>query len=500
MTQEDLKSPLLNPQNQNIGDPSNPHDTANSPIHPRPTQSLAQSSLVINEEEIPDQSLQSGHDGPSGEPSNQVKKATNGNVETWQNKSLTFFPLVALLYSNVSGGPFGIETTLRSGGTFFTIIGILVATIIWSIPEALMTAELGTVYPDPVGSTAWVEDAFGERLAILTGYLNWVSGVADNTLYPGIFLDNCVRLFSSNKNNKFLKKGGPRFAIVSFISTVWTAINCLDLNTVGMLNTVTNIIALLPFVVIFFIGLPKINPKRWLQMPDTNETYKDLFPDSSSPGPLPLIKMGGILLRPYVNNLFWETTAYDSGASYSSEVKDLKNDYPKANIHTIWIVALSYLFPVMICTGVKDSNQKDYVDGYFTVVAKYIGGTALGSFMVFGAALSQIGIFQGDMSSDSLLLMGMAQHGYAPKIFAHRNKRLGTPVNAILLSYIVIIALGSLSIDRIMNMQNFCLCMKLIFEYASYLKLRYQNDHSKYPYDRVNMMIIIHYALKSSMI
>ena len=74
--------------------------------------------------------------------------------------------------------------------------------------------------------------------------------------------------------------------------------------------------------------------------------------------------------------------------------------------------------------------------------------------------------------------MGLAEHGYAPKIFAHCNERLGTPVNVILLSYIVIIVLGRLSINRIINMQNFCLCMKLLFEYPSYLKLRYKNDHS----------------------
>ena len=240
--------------------------------------------------------LESGPDRASDEPSDPKNKETDGNGERWQNKSLTFFPLLALLYNNVSGGPFGIESTLRSSGTLFAIIGILASTVIWSIPEALMTAELGTVYPDPIGSITWVEDAFGERVAILCGFMNWFIGVADNALYPGIFLDNCVHLFSLNKNNIFLKLGGPIFAIISLITTVWTAINCLDLKIVGSLNTVTSIITLFPFVLIFFIGLPKIDPKRWLQIPDMNETYQNLFPDSSSPGPLPLIKMGGILL------------------------------------------------------------------------------------------------------------------------------------------------------------------------------------------------------------
>ena len=103
----------------------------------------------------------------------------------------------------------------------------------------------------------------------------------------------------------------------------------------------------------------------------------------------------------------------------------------------------------MVCTGVKDSHQKDYVDGYFTVVAKYIGGAALGGLTVFGAALSQIGMFEATMSSAALLLMGLARHGHAPKIFAHRNERLGTPVNAILFAYTIVIVFGSLGISQL---------------------------------------------------
>ena len=44
MNKEDLQSPLLNPKHSNTGNRSNPHDTANSPIHPKTTQTLAQSS------------------------------------------------------------------------------------------------------------------------------------------------------------------------------------------------------------------------------------------------------------------------------------------------------------------------------------------------------------------------------------------------------------------------------------------------------------------------
>ncbi len=59
---------------------------------------------------------------------------------------LRLLPLAILVFYNVSGGPFGIEPSLHSAGNFYTIIGYLVVPFIWSVPEALITAELGSIF------------------------------------------------------------------------------------------------------------------------------------------------------------------------------------------------------------------------------------------------------------------------------------------------------------------------------------------------------------------
>ena len=41
------------------------------------------------------------------------------------------------------------------------IIGFIVFPLIWSVPEALMTAELATAFPENSGYVAWVTAAFG---------------------------------------------------------------------------------------------------------------------------------------------------------------------------------------------------------------------------------------------------------------------------------------------------------------------------------------------------
>ena len=59
-------------------------------------------------------------------------------------EKLGVLSMAVLVFYNVSGGPFGIETTVRAGGNLYALLGFLVMPLVWSLPEALVTAELGT--------------------------------------------------------------------------------------------------------------------------------------------------------------------------------------------------------------------------------------------------------------------------------------------------------------------------------------------------------------------
>ncbi|GKC95635.1 hypothetical protein Tco_1161077 [Tanacetum coccineum] len=64
----------------------------------------------------------------------------------------------------VSGGPFGIEDNVRGAGPFLALIGFLVFAVIWNVPEALITAEMGTMFPEDGGYVIWVVLAVSTRL------------------------------------------------------------------------------------------------------------------------------------------------------------------------------------------------------------------------------------------------------------------------------------------------------------------------------------------------
>ena len=96
---------------------------------------------------------------------------------------LKVLPLAMILFYSVSGGPFGMEATVRSAGAFYSILGFCIMPFVWSLPESLMATELATAYPEAAGGVAWVEEAFGPAAGFMFGYLAWVSGATDSKCF-----------------------------------------------------------------------------------------------------------------------------------------------------------------------------------------------------------------------------------------------------------------------------------------------------------------------------
>lgn len=59
-------------------------------------------------------------------------------------------------YPILSGGPFGVELSLKAAGNLYTIIGFAVMPFILSIPEGVMTYELSSLYPCSSGGVRFV--------------------------------------------------------------------------------------------------------------------------------------------------------------------------------------------------------------------------------------------------------------------------------------------------------------------------------------------------------
>lgn len=87
------------------------------------------------------------------------------------------------------------EDAVAAAGPLFSLIGFLVMPLVWSLPEALVTAELATTFPSNAGFVEWVAAAFGPFWGFQEGFLSWISSVADAALYPVLFRDYLAQLW-----------------------------------------------------------------------------------------------------------------------------------------------------------------------------------------------------------------------------------------------------------------------------------------------------------------
>ncbi|XP_010665391.1 probable polyamine transporter At1g31830 [Vitis vinifera] len=366
-------------------------------------------------------------------------------------KKVSVLPLVFLIFYEVSGGAFGIEDAVRAAGPLLALLGFLIFPFIWSIPEALITAEMGTMFPENGGYVVWVSSALGPYWGFQLGWMKWFSGVIDNALYPLLFLDYLSPTVPA------LSGGLPRIAAVLALIVVLTYMNYRGLTIVGWASVLLGLFSILPFVIMGLVSIPKLKPSRWLVIEkDVNWSL-------------------------YLSTLFWNLNYWDSISTIAGEVENPKKTLPMALFCALILVVRSYFFPLLIGTGALSLDREAWTDGYFSYVAKMIGGVWLSWWIAGAAAASNLGMFVAEMSSDSFQLLGMAERGMLPSVFAKRS-RYGTPLIGILLSASGVLLLSWMSFQETIAAENFLYCFGMILEFIAFVRLRIKYPAAPRPY------------------
>ncbi|MFS8030160.1 putative amino acid/polyamine transporter I [Helianthus anomalus] len=381
------------------------------------------------------------------EPPSPTGATAHNNV-----KGLSIIPLIFLIFYEVSGGPFGVEDSVQAAGPLLALIGFLVFPFIWSVPEALITAEMGTMFPEDGGYVVWVSSALGPFWGFQQGWMKWLSGVIDNALYPVLFLDYLKSGIPA------LADGYPRVLAVLALTVALTYMNFRGLTIVGWVAVLLGIFSLIPFVIMGFISIPKIEPARWL-----------------------VVDLHVVDWNLYLNTLFWNLNYWDSISTLAGEVDNPKKTLPKALLYAVILVVSGYFFPLLMGTGAVPLHRDEWTDGYFSDVAKIIGGVWLRWWVQAGAAMSNMGMFVTEMSSDSFQLLGMAERGMIPEFFAKRSRH-GTPTLGILFSASGVILLSWLSFQEIVAAENFLYCFGMILEFIAFVRLRMKHPAASRPY------------------
>ncbi|KAJ1451284.1 amino acid permease-domain-containing protein [Pelagophyceae sp. CCMP2097] len=375
------------------------------------------------------------NDGRRRSPSGTVRKVQLGMAG-----------LVALTFFSVTGGPFGQELIIKAGGARGAICGLLALTVIWSVPEALMTAELSSAFPEAAGFAAWSNAAFGPFAAWTDSWCSWVSGVVDNAVYPLLMLNYLEEVMAEGITDE----PWERWTFLMGFTCALTYLCYRGLDLTGRGALLLAFFILMPFLTMAVLAIPIIEPSRWLVGRSDHD--------------------GTIRIRPWLNLLFWNVNYYDSASAFAGETS--RTGWGPSMMYSMMLCTASGLIPMLAATGASPKKYSDYHNGSYVGIARKIGGTWLARWVVVAAACAYIGLFLSEMSSDAYQLMGMAERGLLPACLAHRSKKYGTPTYAILLSAIGVVALHSLNFETIIAVENLLYVVSMMIELSAWIKLR----------------------------
>ncbi|KAK4855285.1 hypothetical protein QYF36_005701 [Acer negundo] len=374
-------------------------------------------------------------------------------------KKLTLIPLIFLIYFEVAGGPYGEEPAVLAAGPVFALLGFLIFPFVWSVPEALITAELSTAFPGDGGFVIWAHKAFGPFFGSLMGSWKFLSGVINIASFPVLCVDYLEKAVHP------LESSWPRKVAIMVFTCLLSFLNYTGLAIVGYVAVFLGIVSLSPFVVMSLMAIPKIEPHRWLSLGQKG------------------VKRDWTL---FFNTLFWNLNFWDNVSTLAGEVERPHKTFPVALLWAVIFTCLAYLIPLFAVVGAISVDQTQWVQGFHADAAEMIAGKWLKIWIEIGAVLSGIGLFEAQLSSCAYQVLGMADLGILPRFLAVRSKWFGTPWLGILISTLITFGVSFMDFSSIIASANFLYSLGMLLEFASFIWLRRKLPHLKRPF-RVRM-------------
>jgi len=324
-----------------------------------------------------------------------------------------------------------IGTVASSGAEAFT--WLIVLAVVFFVPSALLTAELGAAFPDEGGPYIWTSRAFGRLAGAVNNFLYWIT----NPVWLGGTLAVAAATAFTTFFNDGKDLGTPAFYAFTLVF-IWVGVLAAILSfdvgkwipTIGAWSRVVLLGLFTVTVVIYGIkhGL------HGFGLGDFSPTYAGFV------GLVP------VLMFNYVG--------FELPNTAGDEMTDARKDVPYAIFRSALLAVLLYGLPILgilLVLPVKAiSGLGGFLDAMrevFTVYGGHVAadgtatlsgtGTVLGDFaaIVFILTLLSSGVTW-VMGSDRALAVS-GYDGAAPRFLGVISSRFGTPVRVNILSGLV---------------------------------------------------------------
>ena len=361
-------------------------------------------------------------------------------------RELGLLSLAAIVFFNVSGGPYGVEDAVSTFGPGLTLLLLALTPVLWSLPVALAMAELAAAMPDEGGYVTWVRRAFGPFWGFQVGWWSWIDSFVDVAVYPALFVE-------------YLKFWYPtmapleRWLLAVLFIVALTALNVLGVRPTGQAAVALSVVALLPIAVLVVMGLASAAQVPW----------RPLVAEGQSVG-------AGLGVGLAV--VMWNYSGWDTPSTCLGEAKAPEHAFRRALFVALPVIAAAYLLPVgaVLATGATD--WAEWKTGALPMLAGAVGGAWLGHAVAVGAVLSAAGLFLTLLLTNSRLPYVLARDGLMPASLAAIHPRFGTPWVAVIISAGLYAAFAAFSFKELIVLNVWLYSISLLIELAAFVVLR----------------------------
>ena len=324
-------------------------------------------------------------------------------------KNLGLAPALSTVIGMVIGGGVFFKPqavySLTGGAPGLGIIAWIVAGII-TITAGLTAAEVSAAIPKTGGMMVYIEEIYGKKLGVLTGWMQCV------LFFPASIA--ALAVMFGNQSATLI--GNESLVVTITLGTILliSILNTISSKTSGLIQTIATICKLIPLILIIVFG--------FINGDGSNSITSPLV----GPG----ISTGSIIGQLLIAILF----AYDGWINVGALAGEMKNpgkDLPTAIVGGLTFVMAVYIIINVAYLWVLPANELANYASPASAVAEVIFGPMGGKIITMGILISVFGCINGYLLTGPRILYTLGQQKSIPgyKYYSKLNKS-GVPATA----------------------------------------------------------------------
>lgn len=400
------------------------------------------------------------------EKSAELTKGKNtGFKKVFRTLDLTLFTVSAILV---------MDTLAPSAAIGPSAISWYVITLLlFFIPYGLITAELGTTYPEQGGIYIWIKNAFGERWAARSTWLYWIN--------VALWMPSVYILFAGMFSQLFFPGMSLWIQIAIGILMTWVTVWIGSMST-STSKWVPNIGAFIKALIMIVIGVGAF------LYASKNGVANDL----SFKNILPSWDAGLAFLPVIVYNFL----GFELMSGGGDEMHNPGKDIPRAIVTAGLLISFFYLLGTVGMLVALPLENLGLVSGIIDTLQILFGSTGIGGVVVTVIGIGALYSFVANMVTWTMganrTAAEAAQEGELPAVFGKEHKVHKTPVGAFILtgavSTVVLVIYGFMAGNAedlfwsLFAFSSIVFLLPYLVMFPAFLKLRTSDSNASRPY------------------